>query len=93
MDSNYSTFLGSKNSVVRVWAGGTSTTPYFLAAYFALRNTNLGGGKRGRGGKRSAAKSRTETKLLVRQKGGNAPKESVEDGPYGVKIPAPPSLT
>ena len=35
---------GSK-SVAREWAGGSSATPYFLAAYFALRNTNLGGGE------------------------------------------------
>ena len=36
---------GSKNLVVRVWAGGTSTTPNFSAAYFAKRNANLGGGE------------------------------------------------
>ena len=45
---------GSKNSVVCAREGGANTTPLFLtsfAAYFALRNTNLGsGGKRGRGG-------------------------------------------
>ena len=35
---------GSRNSVAREWAGGSSATPYFLAAYFAKRNTNLGGG-------------------------------------------------
>ena len=35
---------GSKNSVAREWAGGSSATPYFLAAYFAVRNTNFGGG-------------------------------------------------
>jgi len=36
---------GSKNSVVRVWAGGTSTTPNFLAAHFAEQNTKFGGGE------------------------------------------------
>jgi len=28
--------------------GGANTTPYFLAAHFAKRNTKFGGGKRGR---------------------------------------------
>jgi len=41
--------LGSKNSVVCAWVGGANTTPYFLAAHFAKRNTKFGGGgKRGR---------------------------------------------
>src|SRR3990167_11181455 len=49
MDSNHSTSLGSKNSVVCAREGGANTTPYFLAAYFAKRNTKFGGGgKRGR---------------------------------------------
>ncbi|MBI3420571.1 MAG: hypothetical protein HY006_00735 [Candidatus Sungbacteria bacterium] len=37
--------LGSKIAVVRVWEGGISTTPNYSAVYFALRNTNLGGGE------------------------------------------------
>ena len=49
MESNhYSENFGGKNSVVRVWAGGTSTTPNFIAAHFARQNTKFGGGKRGR---------------------------------------------
>ena len=41
--------LGSKNSVVCAREGGANTTPYFLAAHFALRNAKFGGGgKRGR---------------------------------------------
>src|SRR3990167_6435880 len=48
MDSNCSTSLGSR-IVVCAGAGGTNTTPYFLAAHFAKRNTKFGGGgKRGR---------------------------------------------
>src|SRR3989344_1611088 len=48
MDSNYSTSLGSR-IVVCAGAGGANTTPYFLAAHFAKRNTKFGGGgKRGR---------------------------------------------
>src|SRR3972149_11275296 len=48
MDSNHSTLLGSK-FVVCARAGGANTTPYFLAAHFAKRNTKFGGGgKRGR---------------------------------------------
>ena len=47
MDSNYSTSLGSK-FVVCAREGGANTTPYFLAAHFAKRNTKFGGGKRGR---------------------------------------------
>src|SRR3989338_2813410 len=48
MDSNCSTSLGSR-IVVCAGAGGTNTTPYFLAAHFAKRNTKCGGGgKRGR---------------------------------------------
>src|SRR3990167_11290011 len=49
MDSNHSTSLGSKNSVVCAREGGVNTTPYFSAAHFAKRNTKFGGGgKRGR---------------------------------------------
>ena len=33
------------------WEGGANTTPYFLAAHFAKRNTKFGGG-----GKRERAK-------------------------------------
>jgi hypothetical protein len=41
--------LGSKNLVVCAREGGANTTPYFLAAHFAKRNTKFGGGgKRGR---------------------------------------------
>src|SRR3972149_10735205 len=48
MDSNRSTSLGSK-IVVCARVGGANTTPYFLAAHFAKRNTKFGGGgKRGR---------------------------------------------
>ena len=36
--------LGNKNSVVRARAGEASTTFFFLAAHFALRNTKFGGG-------------------------------------------------
>jgi len=35
---------GSKSPVVRVWAGGISTTPNFSVAHFAKRNTKFGGG-------------------------------------------------
>src|SRR3989338_4062458 len=49
MDSNCSTSLGSKNLVVCARVGGANTTPLFLAAHFAKRNTKFGGGgKRGR---------------------------------------------
>ena len=40
----------SKADVAREGAGGSSTTPYFLAAYFAKRNTNLGGSGESEGG-------------------------------------------
>jgi len=41
--------LGSKKSVVCAREGGANTTPHFLAAHFAKRNMNFGGGgKRGR---------------------------------------------
>ncbi len=43
MDSNHSTSLGSK-SVVCAREGGANTTP-FLAAHFALQNTNSVGAK------------------------------------------------
>ena len=49
MDSNCSTSLGSKNLVVCARVGGANTTPLFLAAHFAKKNTKFGGGgKRGR---------------------------------------------
>jgi len=37
--------LGSLKDVVRVWAGGTSTTPKLSAAHLAKQNTKFGGGE------------------------------------------------
>ena len=39
--------LGSKTEVVREREGGPSATPILSVAYFAERNTNLGGGESG----------------------------------------------
>src|SRR3989344_3656476 len=52
MDSNCSTSLGSR-FVVCARKGGANTTPYFLAAHFAKRNTKFGGGGKARAGKNS----------------------------------------
>jgi|GEM_PF-5788356 len=47
-------FLGSKKFVVCAREGGAKTTPYFLAAHFALQNTNPVGAKSEGAAKRSA---------------------------------------